>query len=231
MLTSELGYYSRKFGPEVLLQLNLAYYLPSIPVLVLSSHVERAMDDHFGRTQSMLLRLVAGLLGCALICAAFPFLPSSLEWLLGTTAVIGAPPPRRALAARPCIAAARPAAGDAALRRLGAPDAVAWCCHRRAVCCRLQHLVPAGGLVQVCRHHCAGHWLRGQRAAGAGDPPGAGHGGCAPRWQPPACGGCCRGRCASLGGGGAAAAMQWPRWCGLTRRQERQVAACSCCWR
>lgn len=58
MLTSQLGTYSKVFGPQVLLQLNLAYYLPSIPVLVLSGQVRRAPDgQHSGGC--------AGRMGCA----------------------------------------------------------------------------------------------------------------------------------------------------------------------
>ncbi len=40
IITSELGYYSKLYGPQVLLQLNLAYFLPSIPVLLVLGQVK-----------------------------------------------------------------------------------------------------------------------------------------------------------------------------------------------
>jgi hypothetical protein len=90
ILTSELGYYSKKFGPEILLLLNLAYYIPSIPVLIISGKIEKLLNEQFGQTKSMLVRLTSGLLGCAVICASFPFLPDTRMWLLVATAVLGA---------------------------------------------------------------------------------------------------------------------------------------------
>ncbi|PNW86815.1 hypothetical protein CHLRE_02g096750v5 [Chlamydomonas reinhardtii] len=48
MLTSQLGHYSKLFGPQILLQLNLAFYLPSIPILILSGSLERALDARLG---------------------------------------------------------------------------------------------------------------------------------------------------------------------------------------
>jgi hypothetical protein len=44
----------------VLLQLNIAFYLPSIPVLLLFGQVEKLLDAEFGRTASMAMRLMAG---------------------------------------------------------------------------------------------------------------------------------------------------------------------------
>ena len=48
---------------QVLLQMNIAYYLPSIPVLLLFGQVEKLLDAKFGPTTSMAMRLMAG--GCA----------------------------------------------------------------------------------------------------------------------------------------------------------------------
>jgi hypothetical protein len=36
LITSLLGYYSLWFGPQILLELTLAFYVPSIPVLIIS---------------------------------------------------------------------------------------------------------------------------------------------------------------------------------------------------
>lgn len=89
LISSELGYYSRLYGPQVLLQLNLAYYLPSIPVLLALGQLEKLLDSTLGATASMAARLIAGLLGCAALCAAFPFLPPRLGVLLGVTTAVG----------------------------------------------------------------------------------------------------------------------------------------------
>lgn len=45
---------------QVLLQLNIAFYLPSIPVLLLFGQVEKLLDAEFGQTASMAMRLMAG---------------------------------------------------------------------------------------------------------------------------------------------------------------------------
>lgn len=45
---------------QVLLQLNIAYYLPSIPILLLAGHVEKLLDEQFGSTASMAIRLTVG---------------------------------------------------------------------------------------------------------------------------------------------------------------------------
>lgn len=47
-------------GFQVLLQMNIAYYLPSIPVLLLFGQVEKLLDAKFGPTTSMAMRLMAG---------------------------------------------------------------------------------------------------------------------------------------------------------------------------
>ncbi len=47
-LSSELGYYKILYGPQVLLQMNIAYFLPSIPLLAISSLCDDWLDQHFG---------------------------------------------------------------------------------------------------------------------------------------------------------------------------------------
>ncbi|KAG2485421.1 hypothetical protein HYH03_015803 [Edaphochlamys debaryana] len=75
LVTSQLGHYSKLYGPQILLQLNLAFYLPSIPVLLLSGSLERALDARLGPIGSISLRLNSGLAGCLLLAALFPLLP------------------------------------------------------------------------------------------------------------------------------------------------------------
>ena len=59
-MQSQLAYYSKLHGPQVLLQLNIAYYVPSIPVLLLMGRLERLLDETLGPTASIALRLSAG---------------------------------------------------------------------------------------------------------------------------------------------------------------------------
>lgn len=89
LVSSELGYYSRWFGPQILLELSMAFYLPSIPVLVISGQFEKVLDARLGVVQSMALRLLLGLCGCTACAAAFPFLPTTHSALLWTVAVLG----------------------------------------------------------------------------------------------------------------------------------------------
>jgi hypothetical protein len=48
------------FQRQVLLQLNIAHYLPSIPVLLIIGHFEKLLDKQLGNTASMAVRLTAG---------------------------------------------------------------------------------------------------------------------------------------------------------------------------
>ena len=48
-IISQLGYYKILYGPQVLLQMNIAYFLPSIPLLGLSSQYDEKLDQKFGK--------------------------------------------------------------------------------------------------------------------------------------------------------------------------------------
>ena len=48
LIISQLGYYKILYGPQVLLQMNIAYFLPSIPLLGLSSQFDERLDQKFG---------------------------------------------------------------------------------------------------------------------------------------------------------------------------------------
>mmetsp|Transcript_15218 Transcript_15218/g.40145 ORF Transcript_15218/g.40145 Transcript_15218/m.40145 type:complete len:706 (+) Transcript_15218:67-2184(+) len=89
LITSLLGYYSLWFGPQILLELTLAFYVPSIPVLIILGQIEGPMAAWLGPTSSALCRLLVGLLGCTLVAGAFPFLPSTHASLLWLTAALG----------------------------------------------------------------------------------------------------------------------------------------------
>ena len=66
----------------MLLQLNIAYYLPSIPTLMIVGTLEPLLEAELGPTGSILARLVVSLLACAATCAAWPFLPGRLVYVL-----------------------------------------------------------------------------------------------------------------------------------------------------
>ena len=53
-IISQLGYYKILYGPQVLLQMNIAYFLPSIPLLGLSSQFDERLDQKFGMPPSSL---------------------------------------------------------------------------------------------------------------------------------------------------------------------------------
>ncbi|KAK9804063.1 hypothetical protein WJX73_000717 [Symbiochloris irregularis] len=89
-MSSLLGWYKDLYGPQVLLLMNVAYFLPSIPLLVASSLLDAWLEDKFGLPKTVLGRLLVGLGGCAVICASFPFLPrDSIWWLLGPVTALG----------------------------------------------------------------------------------------------------------------------------------------------
>ncbi|KAG1671541.1 hypothetical protein FOA52_011263 [Chlamydomonas sp. UWO 241] len=89
LIQSELHYYATWFGPQILLELNFAFYLPSIPVLLISGLVERHLDKKYGPTRSMFLRLTVGLGGTAILAAAFPFIAGTHSGLLIIVAALG----------------------------------------------------------------------------------------------------------------------------------------------
>ena len=47
-VSSQLAYYRRVHGPVVLLQLNIAYYLPSIPLLIVSAFLDKPLEARLG---------------------------------------------------------------------------------------------------------------------------------------------------------------------------------------
>ena len=47
-VSSLLGWYKNLYGPQVLLLMNVAYFLPSIPLLVVSSLLDAWLEDKYG---------------------------------------------------------------------------------------------------------------------------------------------------------------------------------------
>ena len=47
-VSSLLSYYSVLYGPQILLMMNIAYYLPSIPLLIFSAACDDWLDLKFG---------------------------------------------------------------------------------------------------------------------------------------------------------------------------------------
>ncbi|KAI8473156.1 MAG: hypothetical protein J3K34DRAFT_457449 [Monoraphidium minutum] len=90
VLLSQMAFYSKMFGPQVLLQLNIAYYLPSIPTLMLAGALEPHLEAQLGPAASILARLTVSLTACAAVCAAWPFLPGRLAYVLWATVFLGA---------------------------------------------------------------------------------------------------------------------------------------------
>ena len=60
-LSSMLANFKERFGPPVLLQLNLAYFLPSIPVLFMQMQYDSVLDNKFGMSGAMAARMTFGM--------------------------------------------------------------------------------------------------------------------------------------------------------------------------
>lgn len=88
-ISSLLSQFSRDFGPQVLLQLNVAYFFPSIPVLVLQTLFNDSMDKKFGLAKGAATRLALGLGSLVVLTASFPAMATSHLGLLAGTVMVG----------------------------------------------------------------------------------------------------------------------------------------------
>ena len=59
-ICSELSFYTAVYGPHMLLYLNAAYFLPSVPVLLLQAVWDHQFDRWFGVAASTAARLIVG---------------------------------------------------------------------------------------------------------------------------------------------------------------------------
>ena len=59
-ISSELSYYSVKFGPQMLLLLNAAYFLPSVPVLLCQMLWDQHLDRWAGAAAATATRFIIG---------------------------------------------------------------------------------------------------------------------------------------------------------------------------
>jgi len=59
-LSSMLSSLKERFGPAVLLQLNLAFFLPSLPILLMQTRLDARFDRKYGLPQATAVRMVVG---------------------------------------------------------------------------------------------------------------------------------------------------------------------------
>eukprot|EP00802_Teleaulax_amphioxeia_P016116 Tamp_16226.p1 GENE.Tamp_16226~~Tamp_16226.p1 ORF type:complete len:447 (+),score=61.96 Tamp_16226:115-1455(+) len=89
-LLSMLAFYSLRFGPQVFVALNLATYLPSLPIVLLQGRLDSTYDRIFSTAVAFRFRVAVSLLVLAATLCALPLLPLHGEWeLLVCAAVIG----------------------------------------------------------------------------------------------------------------------------------------------
>ncbi|KAK9849775.1 hypothetical protein WJX84_003292 [Apatococcus fuscideae] len=88
-ISSMLAFYKQMYGPQILLQLNTVYFLPSIPVLLLQTQCDARINRSLGIATATAGRLFVGLGGSAIICALYPFYAESVPYLLWVTAFLG----------------------------------------------------------------------------------------------------------------------------------------------
>ncbi|KAL4452253.1 hypothetical protein ABPG75_007915 [Micractinium tetrahymenae] len=90
-ISSELARYAAQYGNDVLLKLSLAFYLPSVPLLLTAVVLDEAVDRRVGRHVARTFRAIAGFGGCAAILAALPLpaIQASLPRLLAAVAALG----------------------------------------------------------------------------------------------------------------------------------------------
>jgi hypothetical protein len=117
-ICSELSRLADVWGDGVLLLINLAFYIPSIPLLAAGAAFDHRINRRFGQARSNCFRLIAGeataaakrpalaaclvrcllihrtaLLagfgGCALVLAAFPYAQGSMHHMLAAVSLLG----------------------------------------------------------------------------------------------------------------------------------------------
>uniref|UniRef100_A0A383VLG1 Uncharacterized protein n=1 Tax=Tetradesmus obliquus TaxID=3088 RepID=A0A383VLG1_TETOB len=89
-ISSLLGQLSVQFQqPSILLWLNLAYFLPSLPALLLHSSLQEKLEQRMGLPRAAMGRFVFGLGGLVLLCLALPYCCGSITALLAATAAVG----------------------------------------------------------------------------------------------------------------------------------------------
>eukprot|EP00892_Ulva_mutabilis_P004022 jgi/Ulvmu1/1992/UM012_0154.1 len=89
-LSSELGYLKMIHGPNFFLYLNIAYFLPSAPILLLQLALDQHYNRIFGTAISTLARQGLAQIVCAVSCLVLPFLPwTNFKTMLALAAIIG----------------------------------------------------------------------------------------------------------------------------------------------
>ena len=74
-LSSMLAAFKQQFGPAILLQLNMAYFLPSIPVLYLQTQYDAHFNSKYGLPQATAARMIVGELLSSMLS-----LPDPKKW-------------------------------------------------------------------------------------------------------------------------------------------------------
>lgn len=88
-ISSLLGQLGRDFGPNSLLYLNIAYFFPSIPVLLLQSRYQEQLERRYGVAESTFLRLGCAFGGLSYLAYNFPTYLSSLRSTVTATTLVG----------------------------------------------------------------------------------------------------------------------------------------------
>ena len=59
-ISSMLAFYKQLYGPQILLQLNTAYFLPSIPILLIQTQCDAQINRSLGIATATAVRLFIG---------------------------------------------------------------------------------------------------------------------------------------------------------------------------
>ena len=86
---SQLSYLKGIYGPRVFLHINIAYYAPSIPILLLESVFNQIIESKVGVSTSILARGAVALCGYGALTLSFPFIPESQVYLLMLVSGVG----------------------------------------------------------------------------------------------------------------------------------------------
>lgn len=90
MMGALVSYFKQHHGPDFLVKLNCAYYLPGLPLALLQQHYESALDARFGSHAAYLARNLLAFSMLTLVLLRLPSVPASdASMLLGLTSVMG----------------------------------------------------------------------------------------------------------------------------------------------